>query len=103
MVISDRNLEENEARLENVLNKILKAANNIKDLNEDISESKDLIVIEERSKCIAILVETITTLTTLALEINIVDEEITKELENQLEDELNNAIQKIKKAEGLLK
>ena len=92
---SERKLEENEAKLDNVLHKILKAAHNIKELNEDIKYTKDLNVIEERSKFIGILAETIATLTMLASEINIVDENITEELEEKIEKELGIAIKNI--------
>jgi ethanolamine utilization microcompartment shell protein EutS len=100
--LSDRKLEENEAKLDNVLHKILKAAHNIKDLNEDIKYTKDLGVIEERSKFIGILAETISTLTMLASEINFVDENITEELEGKIEKELDIAIENITNVRKLL-
>lgn len=102
MALSERALEENEVKLDNILHKILKAAHNIRDLNSDITVTNDSTLIEERSRCIGILTKTITTLTTLAAEINIVDESITTELENQLGNELNIAIENIKKAKELL-
>ena len=100
--LSDRKLEENEAKLDNVLHKILKAAHNIRDLNDDIKYTKDLDVIAERSKFIGILTETIVTLTMLASEINVVDENITEELGEKIEKELDIAIENITDARKLL-
>jgi len=100
--ISERKLEENEAKLDNVLHKILKASQNVRDLNKDIEYTKDLIVIGERSRFIGILTETISTLTMLASEINEADETITKELETRVEKELDIAIENINKARELI-
>lgn len=102
MALSERELEENEAKLDNVLHKISNAANKIQRLNRDLRESKDLEIIYERSTCIKILTDTIVTLTKLASEINFVDENITNELEIELGNELNIAIENIKKAKKIL-
>ena len=90
--ISEKTLEENEVKLDNILHKILKAAQNIQELNEDIKYTKDLIIIEEKSKFIDILTETIINLVMLASEINVVDEGMTEELEHKIQKELDVAI-----------
>lgn len=102
MPINERKLEEDEAKIDNILHKVVNSADKIRELNEQIDPSAPSATIEARKQRIAILVETIINLATLADEIDISDEKITEEVEGEIKKELRSAVSKIMSAQKLL-
>ncbi|MBT3464185.1 hypothetical protein HOD20_01065 [archaeon] len=109
MVISERQLEENEAKIDNILHKVLKSMEHIKHLTMTLknaptykSEEELKTFITDRTNKILLLSETVTNLTMLADEIDIEDETITVEIDTKIRGELDTAVQTIKEARSLL-
>jgi hypothetical protein len=101
MGISTRELEEDEVKVDNLLNKILHSSKLIEALNFQLYTIKDLKLIDrdyivERAKKIDLLIKTIINLAMLADDIEVVDESITDDLEDELKTHINNAISHIK-------
>jgi hypothetical protein len=109
MAVNERELEENEAKIDNILHKVLISLGHIRDLTESLDtmsydktpeEERDFIM--QRTKKIILLVETVTNLTLLADEIDVQDEKITWEMDKKITGELDVAINKILDARKLL-
>ncbi|MBU0756996.1 MAG: hypothetical protein KKF44_02945 [Nanoarchaeota archaeon] len=106
MAISERQLEENEAKIDNILHKILNCCNHIQTLSSNMEEldlSKDANILKDRTKRISLLAETIENLALLADKIDIENEKITEEIEDKITSELDVAIEKIKDASEMFK
>lgn len=102
MTITGRVLEENEAKIDNILHKILKSSEHITNLTSQITYSSTGSFLMERIKRIKILNETVYHLTMLADEIDLEDEDLTEELETKIKASLDKAIIDIKAAKELL-
>ena len=101
MSISERELEENEAKLDNLLHKIVECAKQIQELKENINvsdeESKDFL------ENIDLLAKTVQELGEAADLIDVTDESITKSVEVEMEDKLDAAIARITAARELVR
>jgi len=102
MTVSERALEEDEVKIDNLLHKILKANEQIEDvvkhLRIDLEDGKQL----ERLRMIDLLTETVKNLALLADEIDIHDEHMTEELETRVQGKLQDAIVSIQSASKIL-
>ncbi|MEA2035896.1 MAG: hypothetical protein U9O94_00200 [Nanoarchaeota archaeon] len=101
MEVSTRELEEDEIKIDNLLNKILHSCKLIEELNKQIITSKDSTVFDkeymvERARKIDILLKTVQNLVTLADDIDVTDETITIDLEKELKKKMVSAIDDIK-------
>jgi hypothetical protein len=106
MTVSERQLEENEAKIDNILHKVLKSCHHMQDMIESIERfnlGKEEFHIKQRLKNLLMLSETIENLTLLADQIDIQNEKITLELEDKITEELDEAILKIKEASELIR
>jgi hypothetical protein len=102
MALSERELEENEAKLDNILHKIVHSAKQIQELRQSINleapnDYNDKILDE-----IVLLSKLIEEMATLADDIDVTDEHITRQLEGQITDKLDEAISRISAVKGLL-
>ena len=102
MIISERKLEENEAKIDNILHKVIKSTQQIKELSTQLNEKSGGAFLMDRVRQIKILSEIIYNLASLADEIDIEDENLTKELEVKIQLELDKAIKDITEAKSLL-
>jgi hypothetical protein len=101
MSLSERELEENEAKLDNLLHKIVESAKQIQELKENINPAEPT---EYNKRCleqIDMLAKIIQELGEAADDIDIVDENLTKSLEHEIIDKLDRAIEKISAAKDL--
>jgi|GEM_PF-5049892 len=102
MAVSERELEENEAKLDNILHKILHSAKQIQELRQSINleapEEYNRKILDE----IMLIAKIIEELSTLADDIDIVDERITEQLDDQITDKLDEAIKRIASVKTLL-
>jgi len=103
MALDARKLEEDEAKIDNLLHKICESARAIRDLNAYTIANKELTSLVEdidpgftkRIKKINILAETVLNLALLADDIDLEDERLTSELEVNIRDKLKVAIEQI--------
>lgn len=102
MAISERTLEENEAKIDNILHKVISATEQIKQLCSQINERSTGSFLMERIRRINILSEIVYHLSHLADDIDIADQKITQELETKIRGELDKAISDITEAKHLL-
>jgi hypothetical protein len=107
MGISTRDLEEDEVKIDNLLNKILHSCKLIEELNYQVHTIRDFKLIDsdyvtERTKKIDILVKTVMNLAILADDIDVVDESVTEDLEEELRANINKAIGHIKRINNFL-
>lgn len=102
MAISERQLEENEARLDNILHKIVTAAQQIEQMKEKINLNTPTSYNEQLLEDINMLAETIENLAEAADDIDIVDEHVTKEIDEDIRTKLDEAIVKINSARSNL-
>ncbi len=95
MSIVERELEENEAKLDNVLHKIIEASRQIQQLkgeiNLNLSKDQNKSALEE----IDTLAQIIENLAVLSDEIDVSDEKLTKTAEDEITAVLDDAIKKI--------
>ncbi|MFC1648424.1 hypothetical protein ACFL1B_03105 [Nanoarchaeota archaeon] len=93
MAVNERELEEDEAKLDNILHKIIATSKQIKSLSNEISEDHDQNnIVKQKFRLLSGIVEN---LALLADEITLHEEKITEELEDKIKDELGNAINNI--------
>ena len=102
MAISERELEENEAKLDNILHKIIESSKKVQELRGMVNfqagkEYNDKLLGE-----IDTLAKIIENLATLADEIDVTDERITKGVEGEIQDKLDEAITRINAVRSLL-
>ncbi|MFH0874382.1 MAG: hypothetical protein V1859_00440 [archaeon] len=102
MALKERMLDENEAKIDNILRKIIVSSQHIREIadsfeNIAINEDSQNLVLE-RIKRIRLLSEVIENLSSLADEMDLDDEKITKEFEDRISNGLDNAIEVIKEA-----
>jgi hypothetical protein len=102
MSISERELEENEVKLDNILHKIVVAAKQIETIQENINPDAPAEYSKQLLEDIAMLAETIENLAEAADDIDIVDEHVTKELKEDIEGKLDDAIERITAARSNL-
>lgn len=103
MAISERELEENEAKLDNILHKIVESTRQIQDLKDSIELSEEKKYDNRRTLDeIDTLAKIIENLAMLADEIDVADERITEGLESNIKDKLDEAITKISAVRNLL-
>ena len=102
MVISERKLEENEAKIDNILHKIISASKQIKAICSQIKEHTSGEVLTEKVRRISLLNELISNLANFADEIEIKDETLTTELEEDITQGLDKAIKGIIQTENFL-
>jgi hypothetical protein len=102
MTISERQLEENEAKIDNILHKIIGANQQIQELSESIGPNSSGTFLMDRVRRIKLLSEIIGNLSLLADEIDIADQQLTEELEVKITEELDRAISDITEAKSLL-
>ena len=95
MAVRDRTLEEDEAKIDNLLHKILESNDKIDSLAEQVRQKSDDGFVMQRMRMMSILTETIKNLAILADEIDLRDEELVKELEHNVKSELRQAVQRI--------
>ena len=107
MSFSTRALEEDEAKIDNLLHKVHRSSKLIEQLNNQIISindqgflDKDYVV--ERAQKIDILIKTIINLVLLADDIDITDEEVTEDIEAQLKQMLGHAITDIREINNYL-
>ncbi|MFH1399648.1 MAG: hypothetical protein ABIG95_06065 [Candidatus Woesearchaeota archaeon] len=102
MAVSDRKLEENEAKIDNILHKVIKATTQIRDMCGQVNEQSSGTFLMERIKRIELLSDIINNLACFADEIEIADERLTVDLEDKIHSELDKAISYLKEAKNLL-
>ena len=102
MTISERELEENEAKIDNILHKVIHATQHIRKLCSQINEKSSGTFLMNRIKRIDILSETVYHLSCLADDIDIADQKLTAELEQKIKTGLDKAIRDITEAKSLL-
>jgi hypothetical protein len=95
MAVSERELEENEVKLDNILHKIIESSKQIQELRENINANMPYERNKKALDQIEMLAEIIEHLGQLADIIDEKDEEITRELETEVKDSLDDAIKKI--------
>ncbi len=98
MGVSERTLEEDEAKIDNILHKILKLNEKIEFLSKQADEASEKKFVRERMRMINIMTQTVHNLAWLADDIELKDMELTKELETKIKDRLRSAITNINKA-----
>jgi hypothetical protein len=95
MAISERELKENEAKIDNILHKILESSRQIQDLRDRVNlnmpEAYNNPLLDE----IGTLGRIIEELATLADEIDVSDERLTERAEGEIKDKLDEAIARI--------
>ena len=102
MAVSERELEEDEVRIDNLLHKILRANEHVEELSKQAKmhvEDGDSL---EKLRMIGVLTETIANLALLADEIDQHDEQLTKELETSVRAELQEAVKRINSASKIV-
>jgi hypothetical protein len=102
MPVSERELEENEAKLDNILHKIIAAAKQIETIKENINPDAPAEYNKQLLEDINMLAETIENLAEAADDIDIIDEHVTQELEADIQGKLDDAIEKIASARSKL-
>jgi len=106
MGVNARKLEEDEAKIDNLLHKIIESAKAVEELNSSNISREGLNKFYQeldpafltRMRKISLLIETILHLAYLADDIDLSDETITEQLGENITDELKIAIQKIQEA-----
>ena len=98
MSISERELEENEAKLDNLLHKIVESAKQIQELKDSINPAEPFEYNKEMLEDIDTLAKIIEELGSAADLIDIADERITKEIEEKIVGKLDDAIGRISSA-----
>ena len=102
MAVSERKLEENEAKIDNILHKVISASDQIQKLCAQINERSTGSFLMERIRRVNILSEIIYHLSHLADDIDLTDQQLTEELEAKIKSELDKAISDITEAKSLL-
>ena len=102
MTISERQLEENEAKLDNLLHKIIEAARQIQELRTSYDQSMNTEYNKRILDDIDMLAKTIEQLAGHADVLDEQDEELTKELEQEIKNSLDEAILRIMNARRTL-
>lgn len=101
MSISERELEENEAKLDNMLHKIAESAKQIRELKESINPAEPVEYNKQTLDEIDTLAQIIQELAETADLIDITDEKITKDLEHEIVEKLDRAIERISTSKDL--
>ena len=109
MALTERVLEENEAKIDNILHKILLSVRRIAELNAQIkNETKKISdedlreYVDARCRRVELLTQILDNLVVFADFIDIKDERLTKEIEQKIRSELKGAIESITEAEKFL-
>ncbi|HIH23742.1 TPA: hypothetical protein HA251_01780 [Candidatus Woesearchaeota archaeon] len=95
MGVPERELEENEAKLDNILHKIIEASRQVQELRSTITPNTPA---GTRAQCldeINTLAQIIENLAILADDIDIKDEQLTEESEKEIKQTLDDAITRI--------
>lgn len=95
MGIPERELEENEAKLDNILHKIIEASRQVQDLRSTITPNTSPGTREQCLNEINTLAQIIENLAILADDIDIKDEQLTAEAEREIKQTLDDAITRI--------
>jgi uncharacterized phage infection (PIP) family protein YhgE len=103
MAISERDLAENEVKLDNMLHKIVESAKQIRELKDNINPAEPAEYDKQCLEQIDLLAQIIQELAEAADLIDITDERITEQLENGISAKLDEAIQHITAARQLMK
>lgn len=103
MAVSERQLEENEAKIDNILHKVISASEQISQLCSQINKNSKGEFLIERIKRVGMLSEIIFHLSHLADDIDIKDQKLTIELEKEITEGLDKAIEDITEAKNLFK
>lgn len=102
MAVSERQLEENEARIDNILHKVISSSEQINQLCSQLNENSRGEFLVSRIKKIGMLSEIIFHLSHLADDIDVKDQQLTQELEIEITKGLDKAIQDITEAKELV-
>jgi hypothetical protein len=102
VAISERQLEENEVTLDNLLHKILEAAKEIRGLRSGLGPHTSAEMSKRLLDDIDMLAQTICELTSHADIIDEQDEELTRGLEREIKNSLDEAIFRIMNARRTL-
>jgi hypothetical protein len=102
MTVSERELEENEAKVDNLLHKITEAARQIQDLRGSLKREVDPEQVKRTLDDIDLLAQTIEELARHADVLDVQDEELTQGLEREIKNSLDEAIVRIMNARRTL-
>jgi hypothetical protein len=102
MSISERELEENEAKLDNLLHKIVESAKQIRELKENINPAEPTEYNKQCLEQIDMLAQIIQELSEAADLIDVTDEKITRDVEQEMEEKIDDAISRITIAKRLV-